>query len=94
MYKSVFYVVNTSASGSPNVVGAFASTGILLWAAASKEPPILLAATAEASPAASPCSLAIFFFFFLVFEPPYVFERVKGRRRPRRPKFSALVDRV
>ena len=57
VYKSVFYVGNTSASGSPNVLGAFASTGILLWAAASKEPPILLAATAEASPAASPCSL-------------------------------------
>ena len=55
--QKCFYVGNTSASGSPNVLGAFASTGILLWAAASKEPPILLAATAEASPAASPCSL-------------------------------------
>ena len=62
VYKSVFYVGNTSVSGSPNVLGAFAGTGILLWAAASKEPPVSLAATAEASPAASP--------LFFVFEAP------------------------
>ena len=56
MYKSVMCVRNTSVSGSPNTVGAFASTGILLWAAASKEPPVLLATAAEVSPAASPFS--------------------------------------
>ena len=56
MYKSVMCVRNTSVSGSPNTVGAFASTGVLLWAAASKEPPVLLATAAEASPAASPFS--------------------------------------
>ena len=56
MYKSVMCVRNTSVSGSPNTVGAFAGTGILLWAAASKEPPVLLATAAEVSPAASPFS--------------------------------------